>query len=178
MPFKACLYLWIMHIMFYLRKSPHCKTHTSKKTIGALTKEFPGYSPTVDDEDPEIERQSRADRDYESKSLCICTMAMDILKQCKMRASESGSEFCATPKLTSAGIKSYNSNLVDVGSIEEMAFKYDQAIRHENCFKLYQLGGFLPPTLIGGFVSDESQIAKRKEILTSDRDAGLTRTSK
>jgi hypothetical protein len=108
-------------------------------------------------------------------------MAMDLLKQCKMRASQSGSEFFATPKLTSAGIKSYNSNLVDM---EEMAFKYEQAIRHENCFKLYQLGGFLPPTLIGGFVSDESQIAKRKEsqiakrkdIIISDRDSGMTST--
>ena len=130
-----------------------------KKTIGALAKEFPGYTFTGDDEDPEIERMSRTDRDYESKSICICTMALDLLQQNKMRASESGSDNVALPKLTSAGIESFNSDVVNLNSIHERTFVNDQAIRHENCFNLYKLGGFLPPTLIEGFVSDKSQTA-------------------
>jgi hypothetical protein len=121
---------------------------------------------------------SRTDRDYESKSICICTMALDLLQQNKMRASESGSDNVALPKLTSAGIESFNSDLVNLNSIHERTFVNDQAIHHENCFNLYKLGGFLPPTLIEGFVSDKSQTTKRKEILTLQRDTGLTNNSK
>ncbi len=70
------------------------------------------------------------------------------------------------------------SNLVDLDTMDERTFLHDQAICHENCFNLYKLGGFLPPTLIQGFVSDKSQIAKRKDILTLQRDSDLTNNAK
>jgi hypothetical protein len=145
-----------------------------KKTMGLLATEFPGYSSTIDDDDPNIERQSRADKDFNSRGrICICTMAFELLQKCKLRHSivDDGSVHHAEPKLTSAGLEAYNSRIVDVSSAEHKNFQHEQAIVHENCFQVYKSGGFLPHTLIKDFVSDESQQATRSSLLSLQRSS-------